>query len=601
MKINPIYRVVIALIVATVGILAASGIINYRMTKTYDQLSLGFFNQQLQKPIDAEILDRINLFEPKLKTASYDAAQSANLRKASLIYLDLKTAPAESFDPEEATNKKNSLGPALGNVRLETRKLMDTAILSADENVNVRGLAYILKEEKNITFAEWKNPSEKHDKFPAELIKKIVERKKAHRFLMPVFYWIDNGIPTVTSVVPIGRFDYSGYLLVHASLLEMLDTLDKKLGAEIQFLTAKDEKLIDTLPNIIVSKEAKTTEFLAPLKSPPKNTYGLEINDRPSNQLATIKVVADISELDAKLSSVRTESFILFAAVVVLIAVIADGLVIFLFRRVFLKQVAAEEEIQKSIRYAGRIQRTLLPKFDPKIIDMDVIWQPRDIVGGDLYMIQESDEKLIIVVIDCTGHGVPGGFLSAVAHSVVDRVIADTRYKDAGEYLSAINTLLKELLNQKDKESATSNEGLDGLIFVYDKELRVATFSGAASSLYLASPGQPVQEIKGDRKNVGGIRTPINYEFPSETVEVGPFIYTMNTDGISDTMNSEKKPLAFGKKRLVAELEKNMNLDPKRTNKLVMDALNEYKGPAPFRDDITLFSFVFNNEVFKQS
>lgn len=72
MKINPIYRVVIALIVATVGILAASGIINYRMTKTYDQLSLGFFNQQLQKPIDAEILDRINLFEPKLKTASYD-------------------------------------------------------------------------------------------------------------------------------------------------------------------------------------------------------------------------------------------------------------------------------------------------------------------------------------------------------------------------------------------------------------------------------------------------------------------------------------------------------------------------------------------------
>ncbi len=154
MKINPIYRVVIALIVATVGILAASGIINYRMTKTYDQLSLGFFNQQLQKPIDAEILDRINLFEPKLKTASYDAAQSANLRKASLIYLDLKTAPAESFDPEEATNKKNSLGPALGNVRLETRKLMDTAILSADENVSVRGLAYILKEEKNITFAE---------------------------------------------------------------------------------------------------------------------------------------------------------------------------------------------------------------------------------------------------------------------------------------------------------------------------------------------------------------------------------------------------------------------------------------------------------------
>ena len=174
-------------------------------------------------------------------------------------------------------------------------------------------------------------------------------------------------------------------------------------------------------------------------------------------------------------------------------------------------------------------------------------------------------------------------------------------YKRQGEYLSAINTLLKELLNQKDKESATSNEGLDGLIFVYDKELRVATFSGAASSLYLASPGQPVQEIKGDRKNVGGIRTPINYEFPSETVEVGPFIYTMNTDGISDTMNSEKKPLAFGKKRLVAELEKNMSLDPKRTNKLVMDALNEYKGPAPFRDDITLFSFVFNNEVFKQS
>jgi serine phosphatase RsbU (regulator of sigma subunit) len=71
----------------------------------------------------------------------------------------------------------------------------------------------------------------------------------------------------------------------------------------------------------------------------------------------------------------------------------------------------------------------------------------------------------------------------------------------------------------------------------------------------------------------------------------------MNTDGINDTMSSEKKPVAFGKKRLITQLEKNNKLEPKRTNQIVMQALNEYKGTAPFRDDITLFSFVFKDEV----
>jgi serine phosphatase RsbU (regulator of sigma subunit) len=587
MRINPLYRVAISLVLATLGILAASGFINYRMTKTYDQLSLEFFNKQLQKPIDAEVLDQIQLYEPKLKAASYDVAQSANFRKASSNYLDAENAPPEDYDPE----------PALWDLRIETRKLMDTAILSTDKNLNVRGISYILKKKKNVTFSEWRETSEKHDQFPDEIIKKIVERKKAHKFLMPVYYWIDNGMPTATSVVPIGRFDYSGYLLVHASLLDVLSALDKKLGAEIQFLSAKDKKVIYTLPNIKITKDAKITEFLSPLKSDSKKTYGLMINDKVTNQLASIKVTADITELDKKLASVRIESFVLFAVVVVLIAFIADGLVIVLFRRVFLKQVAAEEEIQKSIRYAGRIQRTLLPKFEPQIIEMDVVWQPRDIVGGDLYMIHESDEKLIIVLIDCTGHGVPGGFLSAVAHSVVDRVITDNNHKDAGDYLSEINTLFKELLNQKDKKNATSNEGLDGGIFVFDKTLNMATFSGAATSLFLTLPGQGVQEVKGDRKNVGGIRTPISYRFPTQKVEVGAFIYTMNTDGINDTMSSEKKPVAFGKKRLITQLEKNNKLEPKRTNQIVMQALNEYKGTAPFRDDITLFSFVFKDEV----
>ena len=179
MRINPLYRVAISLVLATLGILAASGFINYRMTKTYDQLSLEFFNKQLQKPIDAE------------------------------------NAPPEDYDPE----------PALWDLRIETRKLMDTAILSTDKNLNVRGISYILKKKKNVTFSEWRETSEKHDQFPDELIKKIVERKKAHKFLMPVYYWIDNGMPTATSVVPIGRFDYSGYLLVHASLLDVLSAL----------------------------------------------------------------------------------------------------------------------------------------------------------------------------------------------------------------------------------------------------------------------------------------------------------------------------------------------------------------------------------------
>ena len=92
-------------------------------------------------------------------------------------------------------------------------------------------------------------------------------------------------------------------------------------------------------------------------------------------------------------------------------------------------------------------------------------WRPRDLVGGDIYFIKDFPDRVYIAVVDCTGHGVPGAFLSIIARSHLDKAIDVENHQSAGSYLSSVNEL-KETLSRSDQKN-TSEEGFDGGVCIY--------------------------------------------------------------------------------------------------------------------------------------
>lgn len=251
----------------------------------------------------------------------------------------------------------------------------------------------------------------------------------------------------------------------------------------------------------------------------------------------------------------------------------------------------ANREIQSSINYAAKLQRALLrAERLPDDFKIDLTWRPRDVVGGDIYVVRTTENKTVIAVIDCTGHGVPGAFTSVIARAVVDRAIEDDQINTAGEYLSASNRLIKNMLFQNESEQADSDAGFDGTVCILDRETGQLEFAGANSSLFVISNGK-IAEIKGDKKSVGARRTPSTFEFSTQVIQNPQGMFVMLTDGVTDVMNELPRPIAFGRKRLMRLLEGLDTSDPQLVISRVMEAIDHYKGSTPLRDDLTLLAF----------
>ena len=251
--------------------------------------------------------------------------------------------------------------------------------------------------------------------------------------------------------------------------------------------------------------------------------------------------------------------------------------------------VAAKDEINSSIRYAAKLQNALLPKTMPGDFDINVEWRPRDLVGGDIYFIKDFPDRVYIAVVDCTGHGVPGAFLSIIARSHLDKAIDADNYQSAGDYLSSVNELLKETLSRSDQKN-TSEEGFDGGVCIYYRKDQRLEFAGAKSSIFNVD-GFEASETSGDRKSVGSTRMAPDFKFTTHQIASPKGAFVMLTDGITDVMSPEEKPIAFGRRRVIKILRESSDKTPTSIVKNIMSSVNLYRGDAPFRDDLTLLAF----------
>lgn len=242
--------------------------------------------------------------------------------------------------------------------------------------------------------------------------------------------------------------------------------------------------------------------------------------------------------------------------------------------------------IQESIEYARMIQQTILPDEEIREVlkDYFVIWHPRDIVGGDFYWMRKFEEGFLILIGDCTGHGVPGALMTMAVNSMLDRIVDDMCHDDPAYILTELNDLLNKSLRSPDK---TVQDGLDaGVICIFDNG--TILYAGARISLFVFD-GEESVEFKGIKHTIGVELKNKQFENHRIQFKQGMSFY-LATDGMKDQVGGEKH-LPFGKRGLLAVLNSIQQYSMEEQKKIIWSAYEDYKKSETLRDDVTLFGF----------
>ena len=203
------------------------------------------------------------------------------------------------------------------------------------------------------------------------------------------------------------------------------------------------------------------------------------------------------------------------------------------------------EEINKdltdSINYAQRIQSAILPEEElvNELFPQNfILFKPRDIVSGDFYWIAEYFGKKIIVFADCTGHGVPGGFMSMIGRILLRETCTVKNLRDPGVILNEIDKGLVNVLKQKD-DYESNKDGMDLGVCVIDSRTNILSYAGAMRPLYIYRDGFR-NVLKGSRFSVGGIsHIPKVFEAKTFQLEENDTLY-MFSDGYPDQFGGSR-------------------------------------------------------------
>lgn len=252
----------------------------------------------------------------------------------------------------------------------------------------------------------------------------------------------------------------------------------------------------------------------------------------------------------------------------------------------------ANRLVLESIRYARRIQYAMLPDKEAlgdAVRDLHVWWEPLHVVGGDYFWLERFGSQSLLIVMDCTGHGVPGAFITLVAASALDRILHESEVRQPSAILAALDGMVRARLRQ-DRPDAASDDGLDAAVCLWDSETGQLTFAGAGLPLLYCAGGE-MHQIPGDRASLGYSSPRREYPFTDHVVQVeaGMAFYLL-TDGVRDHMGGRPRRL-LGRRRLMALMAENAHRPMEEQIKLLQQALDSYRDGEPRRDDTTLLGF----------
>jgi len=262
-----------------------------------------------------------------------------------------------------------------------------------------------------------------------------------------------------------------------------------------------------------------------------------------------------------------------------------------------------KKKITDSIYYAQRIQSAVLPPvslIEKVLPEHFIFFRPRDIVSGDFYWMTEKDGIVIFAAVDCTGHGVPGAFMSmlgvAFLNEIVNKITFNKHIRSlhASEILNQLRENVIGSLHQTGKANETK-DGMDMALCVIDFENRHLQFAGAHNPLYIIRNGEFMQ-IDADKMPIGIYKTSsVPFSNHEMTLEKDDLLYIFS-DGYYDQFGGKKNTKMFSAnfRKLLLEIHQKPMAEQKR---LVQEYYDDWKGKCEQVDDVMVIGFKFEPQI----
>jgi len=251
-----------------------------------------------------------------------------------------------------------------------------------------------------------------------------------------------------------------------------------------------------------------------------------------------------------------------------------------------------KNEIVDSIRYAKRIQRAILPdkkRIELRLPNLMIFYRPKDIVSGDFYWFTIIDGKYYLVAGDCTGHGVPGAFMTVISENLLDQIINKERVLEPWQILTTLDRRILETLQYEGIEDNQMHDGLAISLMKIDLENLELTWAGAKQSLWIFNEMQELIEHKGDRLQIGSSQY-WDKIFTQETIklEKGDTIYSF-TDGYPDQFSEDGKKMKLHRFRKL--LKENHQKPFTEQEKALKTFIRKWQGRNEQTDDQLIIGF----------
>ncbi|OJJ17098.1 hypothetical protein BKI52_30770 [marine bacterium AO1-C] len=248
-----------------------------------------------------------------------------------------------------------------------------------------------------------------------------------------------------------------------------------------------------------------------------------------------------------------------------------------------------QHRIQSSIRAARTIQQAMLPfeqDLQSLLQDYFVIYRPKDIVSGDFYWLKQVGDDIIIVVADCTGHGVPGAFMSLIGMNLLDKIVFQKNITVPRLILDDLHQQMNLALRQKNAQQVRG--GMDAVVLKLSKQddhYSRVVFAGAKNPLYYFVPdADEIQIIKADRKSIGALNSKVS-QFNEQEIHLpqGSVLYA-GSDGIQDQNDAARKKL--GSQRLIQVLNQMAPQPMSAQKQMLEECIDQHMKDTTQRDDM---------------
>lgn len=256
------------------------------------------------------------------------------------------------------------------------------------------------------------------------------------------------------------------------------------------------------------------------------------------------------------------------------------------------------KQITDSINYASRIQKSILLKDEEikRIVPRSfVFYQPREIVSGDYYWFSQIDEKIIVAAVDCTGHGVPGAFMSFIGYSLMNEIINEKKTAQPSVILSKLHDGVVKILRQNEGD-INSQDGMELSLCIYDKVSGIMEFAGAMNSVYVVKNNEIII-LESDERPIGGMSmlgmSLEKIPFTDKIIQISENdIVYLFSDGFADQFGGDDNA-KFNNSRF-KKLLLDINQKPLDEQKLLLEnSINTWKGDHKQIDDMLIIGVKF--------